>query len=238
MRIRISMHAVAAVLAASFAGADTQMPAPAPANELVRKAEVLAARQSWASATFAYQAAIRESPKDPALRNRLGICYQNAGDVKRAQKAYKAAIHLRKDYAEAWNNLGTLEHSQKDYPDAIAHYTKAVGFKPNDPVAYRNLGAAWAAQGDLGRAFAAWGEAYRINPAFVDSPGAAVVASGLTPAQQYYLFAKLFAGHGQTENALEYLSKAHALGFQDFGIVEGDRDFAGLVADPRYAALK
>jgi tetratricopeptide (TPR) repeat protein len=238
MKNTILMHAAAAFLATTFAAADTKTQATVPTSDLVRKAEVLAARQSWAAAIDAYQAAIRELPKDAALRNRLGICYQNAGDAKRAQKAYKAAIHLRKDYAEAWNNLGTLEHSQKDYPDAIAHYSKAVGFKPNDPVAYRNMGAAWAARGDLARAFAAWGEAYRIDPAFLESTGAVVVASGLSPARQYYLFAKLFAGRGQTEDALEYLSKAHAVGFQDFAIVEGDRDFAGLVADPRYAALK
>jgi len=238
MRNKILTHAAAAILAASFAAADTKMQAVAPANELVQKAEVLAARQSWAAATLAYESAIRELPKDAALRNRLGICYQNAGDAKRAQKAFKAAIRLRKDYAEAWNNLGTLEHSRKDYPAAIANYTKAVGFKPNDPVAYRNLGTAWAARGDLARAFLAWGEAYRIDPAFLDSPGAAVVASGLSPVRQYYLFAKLFAGRGQTDNAFDYLAKAHALGFQDFAMIEGDQDFAGLVTDPRYAALK
>jgi tetratricopeptide (TPR) repeat protein len=238
MRTKIVTHAAAAFLAASFALADTKTHEAAPATGLVRKAELFAARQSWDAAIDAYRSAIRESPKDPALRNRLGICYQNAGETKRAQKAYRAAIHLRKDYAEAWNNLGTLEHSQKDYAQAIAHYSRAVGFKPNDPVAYRNLGAAWAARGDLARAFAAWGQAYRIDPAFVDSPGAAVVASGISPARQYYLFAKLFAGHGQTDNALEYLSKARALGFADFATVEGDRDFAGLVADPRYVALK
>jgi tetratricopeptide (TPR) repeat protein len=238
MRTNIVTHAALGLLTASFALADTKTPASPPATGLVLKAEVLAARQSWAAAVDAYQLAVRESPKDPALRNRLGICYQNAGDVKQAQKAYKAAVRLRPDYAEAWNNLGTLEHSRRDYAQAIAHYSRAVGIRPNDPVAYRNLGAAWAARGDLGRAFAAWGEAYRIDPAFVDSTGAAVVASGISPARQYYLFAKLFAGHGQNEDALEYLKRARALGFQDFAMVEGDRDFASLVADPRYASLK
>ncbi len=238
MRTKIVMHAFGAILAAALATADTSAQATPPANDLVRKAELLAARQSWASAVDAYQAAIRESPKDAALRNRLGICYQNAGETKRAQKAYKAAIRLRNDYAEAWNNLGTLEHAKGNYPEAIAHYTKAAGFKPDSPAAYRNLGAAWAARGDLAKAFWAWGEAYRIDPAFLDHPGVAVAAGGLSPARQYYLYAKLFAGRGQTEDALEYLSKAHAQGFHDFAIVEGDRDFAGLVADPRYAALK
>lgn len=238
MRTKIVMLASVAMLAGSLATADTSAQATPPANDLVRKAELFAARQSWASAIDAYQAAIRESPKDAALRNRLGICYQNAGEIRRAQKAYKSAIHLRKEYAEAWNNLGTLEHSKGNYPEAIADYSKAVGFKPDSPVAYRNLGAAWAARGDLAKAFAAWGEAYRIDPAFLDHPGVAVAAGGLSPARQYYLYAKLFAGRGQTEDALEYLSKAHALGFQDFAIIEGDRDFAGLVTDPRYAALK
>jgi hypothetical protein len=65
-----------------------------------------------------------------------------------------------------------------------------------------------------------------------------VPAAGVTLAQQYYLYAKLLAARGATEKALEYLAKAHAAGFNDFRKVEKDGDFATLVVDPRYAALK
>ena len=63
--------------------------------------------------------------------------------------------------------------------------------------------------------------------------------TGSTPHfSEDYLHAKLLAARGQTERALEYLAKAHAHGFHDFARVEGDKDFASLVTDPRYAALK
>jgi hypothetical protein len=65
-----------------------------------------------------------------------------------------------------------------------------------------------------------------------------VPAAGVTLSRQYYLFAKLLAARGEIEKALEYLVKAHAAGFNDFGKLEADRDFATLVVDPRYAALK
>jgi tetratricopeptide (TPR) repeat protein len=237
MRTKTLAYAAAAVLAASLAAADTSAMKGAPASEVVQRAEVHAARRDWASAIEAYEEAVRESPKDASLRNKLGICYQNAGDGKKARKAYRSAIALRKDYAEAWNNLGTLEHSRGRYEEAIAGYTRATALNPQSAVTYRNLGAAWAAKGDLEKAFAAWGEAYKIDPSFTEKQGVAV-AGGLTAARQYYLFAKLLAGRGQTEDALAYLEKAHAVGFTDFAQVEGDLDFASLVKDPRYTALK
>jgi tetratricopeptide (TPR) repeat protein len=238
MRAKTLSYSAVAVLTATFAAADTSTSRTAPATDLVQKAEVLTARRDWTSAIAAYEKAIKEQPKDAALRNQLGICYQNAGEGKKARKAYKAAIALRKDYAEAWNNLGTLEHSENHYEQAIAHYTRATALKPQSAATYRNLGAAWAALGDLDKAFAAWSEAYKVDPNFLESPGVAISAGGLSAARQYYLFAKLFAARGQTDDALAYVKKALALGFTDFAQIEGDRDFAILVADPRYAALK
>jgi len=238
MRTKPLAYSAVAVLCASFVAADTSVSRSAPAADIVQKAELLTARKDWGSAIAAYEQAIRESPKDASLRNRVGICHQNAGDTKKARQAYQSAIALREDYAEAWNNLGTLEHSKQRYEQAIAAYTRATALKPHSAVAYRNLGAAWAAKGDLDKAFAAWSEAYGIDPNFDEGQGVDVVAGGLSAARQYYLFAKLFAGRGQTDDALAYLEKAHALGFTNFAQVEGDGDFASLVKHPRYAALK
>ena len=90
----------------------------------------------------------------------------------------------------------------------------------------------------MDRALEAWTEAFRLDPTGFESDAVKVPAAGVTLARQYYLYAKLLAARGDTERALEYLVKAHAAGFNDFGRIEGDRDFASLVADPRYAALK
>lgn len=235
----LALFAIAALAAFSAAASDLPTQAAgATLQDTLNKAEVLAARQAWDGAIAAYRAAIAQSPNDPALRNRLGICYQRKGDAKAARAAYKKALDLRKDYAEAWNNLGTVDHARGKYKQAIAAYSRAIQAKPQDAVFHKNLGAAWLARGDVERALEAWNEAFRLNPAIFESEATGVKAAGVNPSRQYYLYAKLLAARGETDKALEYLVKAHAAGFHDFGKIEGDRDFVTLVADPRYAALK
>jgi tetratricopeptide (TPR) repeat protein len=239
MRTRTLALLATAALAASTAAADLPAQAPgATTLDTVQKAELLAAHQSWDGAIAAYREAIAASPKDPVLRNRIGICYQRKGDGKAARTAYKTALDLRKDYAEAWNNLGTLDHARGKYKPAISAYGKAIQLKPHDAVFHKNLGAAWLARGDMEKALEAWTEAFRLDPNGFEGDAVKVPAAGVTLERQYYLYAKLLAARGQTDKALEYLVKAHAAGFNDFVKIEKDTDFATLVVDPRYAALK
>ena len=177
------------------------------------------------------------NPEDAALHNRLGICYQRMGDAKAARRAYKKAIDLRRDYAEVWNNIGTLDHARSRYKQAISAYSRAIRLEPRSAVFYRNLGGAWLARGDVQKALEAWNEAYRLDPAIFETKGIVAMA-GADLARQYYLYAKLLATRGETGRAFEYLSKALGLGFKDFSRIEHDRDFAALVVDLRYAALK
>ena len=177
------------------------------------------------------------NPEDAALHNRLGICYQRMGDAETARKAYQKAIDLRADYADVWNNLGTLEHARGKYKQAIAAYSKAIRLDPRTAVFYRNLGSAWLASGGVAKALEAWHEAHRLDPAIFESQGIVAVA-GADLARQYYFYAKVLAARGDTGRALQYLSKALGLGFGDCSKIENDRDFASLVADPRYAAMK
>jgi Flp pilus assembly protein TadD len=229
----------AALAASSVVAADLPAQATgATMAETLQKAELLAARQSWAGAIAAYREAIAASPSDASLRNRLGICHQRKGDSKAARAAYKKALDLRKDYPEAWNNLGTLDHTRGKYKQAISAYSKAIQLDPQDAVFHKNLGAAWLARGDVERALEAWTEAVRLDPATFENEAIGVPAAGVSVARQYYLYAKLLAARGEVEKALEYLAKAHAAGFNDFAKIEKDRDFVSLVADPRYAALK
>jgi tetratricopeptide (TPR) repeat protein len=181
--------------------------------------------------------AIVANSEDAAVHNRLGICYQRMGNAREARKAYKKSIDLCTDYAEAWNNLGTLDHAGGRYKRAIAAYSRAIRLEPQTAVFYKNLGAAWLACGNVDKALEAWSEAYRLEPRVLDSQGIVRMA-GRDLARQYYLYAKLLAARRDTGRAFDYLVKALAQGFRDFSSVEHDRDFAALVADPRYPALK
>jgi len=235
----LALFATAALAAAPAFAVDLSAPTPqVAAPGALQRAEILAARQSWGGAVAAYREAIAASPKDATLHNRLGICYQRAGDARAARNEYRKALDLRKGYAEAWNNLGTLDGARGKYKQAIANYSRAIQLKPRDAVFHKNLGAAWLARGDVAKALEAWGEAFRLDPEVLDGAALKVPAAGLSPARQYYLYAKLLAARGQVEKALEYLVKAQAAGFSEFGKLERDSDFATVVADPRYAALK
>jgi Flp pilus assembly protein TadD len=240
MRTRaMAAFAAAVLVAASALAADLPAQAKgATAAETLQRAELLVARQNWTGAIAAYREAIAASPNDASLHNRLGICYQRKGDVKAARAAYKKAIDLRNAYPEAWNNLGTIDHARGKYKQAIAAYSKAVQLNPKDAVFYKNLGAAWLARGDVEKALEAWSEGFRLDPVAFEKDAVGVRAAGVTLARQYFLYAKLLAARGDTEKALEFLAKAHAEGFDDFGKVEKDQDFLSLIADPRYAALK
>jgi tetratricopeptide (TPR) repeat protein len=211
---------------------------PPAAPDTLARAELLVARQSWPGAIAAYREAIAAQPQDAVLHNRLGMCYQRAGDLKAARASYRRAADLRKDYAAAWNNLGTLDHARGKYKAAISAYGRAIRIEPKDAVFHKNLGTAWLARGDVGKALEAWTEALRLDPVSFESDSVKVPAAGLSVARQYYLFAKLLAARGDVERALDYLTKAQAAGFSDFARVEKDADFARIVSDPRYAALK
>jgi tetratricopeptide (TPR) repeat protein len=227
-----------AALAATASAADLSKPVPAAGLDNVKQAELLAARQSWPAAAAAYEAAIAASPKDPLLRNRVGICYQRMGDTRAARAAYKKAIGLDGRYAEAYNNLGTLDHARGKYKQAISAYAKAIKLQPQHAVFFKNLGGAWLARGNVEKALEAWNEAFRLDPGAFEDEALRVPGSGVTLARQYFLLAKVLAARGDVERALEYLTKAQAAGFSDFNKVEADGDFAKIVKDPRYAALK
>jgi tetratricopeptide (TPR) repeat protein len=207
------------------------------AGDAVQRADLQMARQSWDAAVAAYKEAIVANSEDAALHNRLGICYQRTGNAKAARKAYKKAIELRGDYAEAWNNIGTLDHARGRYKQAISAYSKAIRLHPGNSVFHKNLGSAWLARGDGEKALEAWSEAYRLDPGVFELKGI-VALTDTDLARQYYFYAKVLAGRGDTGKAFIYLSKALSLGFKDFSRIERDRDFAALVGDPRYATLK
>jgi Flp pilus assembly protein TadD len=80
---------VIAALGAGAAAAD--LPAQATPGDVLQRAQILAARQSWADAAAAFKDAIAANPKDAVLYNRLGICYQRMGDLKAARAAYRTA---------------------------------------------------------------------------------------------------------------------------------------------------
>lgn len=235
------MQALALLITAATAIEVAAFEPQARTNEsfAIERADLLAARRDFPAAVAAYRSAIAANPADALLHNRLGMVYQRMGDATAALQAYRKAISLQKNYAAAHNNVGTIEHARGRHKQAIAAYERAIRIEPGNAVFHKNLGSAWLARQRADKALAAWGEAVRLSPESLDNPAVGVPSSdGVSLARQYYLFAKLMAAQGRTDRALEYLVKAQAAGFDEFGKVERDSDFAAIVKDPRYVAMR
>ena len=104
------------------------------------------------------QARPRRRPLQP--RHRPG----DQGKLEEAIAAYRTAIRLKPDYAEAHYNLGIALHDQGKLEEAIAEYRTAIRLKPDYANAHYNLGLALHDQGKLEEAIAEYRAAIRLKP--------------------------------------------------------------------------
>jgi tetratricopeptide (TPR) repeat protein len=92
-----------------------------------------------------------------------------AESPENAEHAYRQAIELDPDHADAHVNLGRLLHEAGRAADAAAHYRRALAAHPDHATAWFNLGVALE---DLRRpadARAAYEHAVRFNDGFADA---------------------------------------------------------------------
>lgn len=64
-------------------------------------------------ATASYERALKITPEDAVLRNRLGIAYARSGDLKKAHTQFSEAVRLNPGYEDARFNLERCESKLK-----------------------------------------------------------------------------------------------------------------------------
>jgi tetratricopeptide (TPR) repeat protein len=94
----------------------------------------------------------------------LGYSYHQAGDLSRAEHAYREVLSSEPDQPQALFLLGTIYHAQGRLADAIASYERAVHLCPNDAQVRHNLGAAYFQLDRLDLAAACFREVLRLKP--------------------------------------------------------------------------
>ena len=82
----------------------------------------------------------RLKPDDPEVWFLTGVLHRE--NPSAAESAYREAIRLRPEYAEAHNNLGILLARQGRLEAAIGHFRETLRIRPDNPEAQRNLDAA------------------------------------------------------------------------------------------------
>lgn len=72
-----------------------------------------------------HQQAIKKNPKDSEAYFQLGLAYQSLGKHREELEAYKKAVELKFDFADAHFNLAVTYDILRDGPNAIRHVIKA-----------------------------------------------------------------------------------------------------------------
>ena len=83
--------------------------------------------------------------------------------------AYRTALELKFDHADAHYNLGIALKDQGKLDEAVAAYRTALELKPDHADAHNNLGNALKGQGKLDEAVAAFRKALELKPDHADA---------------------------------------------------------------------
>jgi Flp pilus assembly protein TadD len=116
-----------------------------------------------------WRAAQVRAPLSPGIWNSLGVALRAGHQLREAEHAFRKAIALKADYADAYNNLGVALKAQGDLPAAEKAYRKAIELKPNSPAAWKNLGNLLLANKKPSEAESACRKAIDLKPDYADA---------------------------------------------------------------------
>jgi tetratricopeptide (TPR) repeat protein len=208
-----------------------------PEETAMIRGDIQMARKEFAQAIAEYRIALQGNAKDALLLNKIGIAYQQLGDLNDAERAYKKAMKSDKKFASSVNNLGTLEYQRKRYGRSIRYYKEALKRDEQTSTVYSNLGYAYYGNKQYPEAMGAFGKALALDPdVFTKKGGVGAVLqqrSAPDPGLFNFLLAKFYAKTGDAEHAAHYLKMSRDLGYKDFRTAEKDPEFAAVIKDPR-----
>jgi tetratricopeptide (TPR) repeat protein len=207
-----------------------------PREAAEMRADILMARKEYSDAASVYIQILVGEPKNAALMNKVGVAYQQLGDLDRSERFYKRAMHADKKFASAANNCGTVEYEKKHYPKAISLYSKALELHTDLPTVYSNLGYAYFADKQYPQAMDSFQKALALDPTIFDRHGlgGTVVQqrTATDPGLFYFFVAKTYAQAGDAERAAHYLKLARDDGYAGFLSAQTDPAFAKVIKDP------
>ncbi len=180
-------------------------------------------RYHWNAAAASYERAIKVKPNDIlAVRslNNLGSVNFELGNYALAETAYREALKLDPQYADALINVGNIYQqralSLRDsdvgrpglFQTAITYYRRALAIFPNHSAAYGNLGFAYFNIGELVQAEQAYRASISLNPRAYNT---------LNNLGNLYLWMGKNAIR-QTKNAHDYFEQASGFFLRSFQI--------------------
>ncbi|MEG4214054.1 tetratricopeptide repeat protein [Microcoleus sp. Pol14C6] len=123
-------------------------------------------QQQFGKAKKHYQAAINTTVFPPlklGAYNNLGNLFKDEGDLKSAEKAYKAALKIDPNFAVGHYNLGLTLKAAGNLADAIAYYRQAIKIDPEHAEAHQNLAVALLKIGKMPESLAEFKRAIALH---------------------------------------------------------------------------
>ena len=211
-------------------------PPMSPREILEMRGDILMARKEFATAVGAYSQILATEPKNAEIMNKIGVAYQQLGDLDRSGHFYKRAMSADKKFASAINNYGTVEYEKKRYGKAIGLYKKAIVLRPETASLYSNLGYAYFCNKEYPQALTTFEKALTLDPTVFDRKpsGGTIVQQRSTPDPGlfYFMVAKSYARRGDVERTAHYLKLARDDGYANILSAKTDPAFAKVIKEP------
>lgn len=208
-------------------------------HKLELRGDVFMARKMYPEALQQYQQLLVYTPKDADLLNKIGVVYQQEGELVHAVRYYKRAVKADKSFATALNNLGTVQYQKKHYGRSIQYYKSSIALHPTTDLStiYSNLGYSYFGDKQYVAAMDSFQKAIALDPQVFLRHG----TSGSTvqqrtsnePGMLYFLVAKIYAKQGDADRTAHYLRMARDNGYADFTSARTDPQFAKVIKDTR-----
>ena len=212
-------------------------PAMTPRQIAEVQGDILMARKEYLSAVIAYTKILETDTKSAQVMNKVGVAYQQLGDLNKAERYYKKAIHADKNFASAINNYGTVEYEKKHFGKAITLYKKALEYQSEKATLYSTLGYAYFGNKEYPQAMSTFAQALALDPEIFERKGSSgsVIQQRTAndPGLFYFFVAKTYAQSGDAERAAHYLKMARDDGYSNFLSAQTDAGFARVIKDPR-----
>ncbi len=125
-------------------------------RQLSQQAQAAIDTEDWETARIVLDRLVNESPTSAEAQHRLGRVLQAQGRFDGAEVAYRKALELDPEYADALIGLSQVEASMHRFPEALDHIATAIEMSPSRSEAHLTRGQILQALGRTDDALAAY----------------------------------------------------------------------------------
>ena len=127
-------------------------------------ARIVTRNRDWNNDKVLFTRTLDLSPEAYQVLNALGGVYWRAGDLDKAESAWRGVLARKPDNPEAFDNLGLLASKRQQYAEAKGFFQRAMELKPNLADPHFNLGDTYLKMGLRGPAELQLRAAVAISP--------------------------------------------------------------------------